>query len=112
VPQGALQRSPINIFDVSMERTDTDPNTFKAGGAGTGLYFSEIIFNNEGYMTSFCAKDSDPSVNLDLCAGTIIDNIIEVEGLDYYLNTMGKAIPVGKQQISNIESILVPLLLN
>jgi hypothetical protein len=88
VPQGALQSSTIEIFDVSMTRSY---NTFTAAGAGAGLYFSQIIFDNDGYMTDFSAKDS--TIGLDLDAGTLLDQSTEVEGLDYYKNTMGTASP-------------------
>ena len=42
-------------------------------------------------MTSFYAKDS--AIGLDLCAGTPLSSNNTVDGLDYYKNTMGKAIP-------------------
>jgi hypothetical protein len=103
VPQVALQSSTINIFGVSMNRTNTNPYTFEAN-VGTGLYFSKIIFDNDGYMTSalctsncsstpptFCAKDS--ALGLDLCAGSTLYNDTRVIGLDYYKNTMGIAKP-------------------
>ena len=105
VPQVALQSSTINIFGVSMNRTNTNPYTFEAN-VGTGLYFSKIIFDNDGYMTSayclypsncsstpptFCAKDS--ALGLDLCAGSTLSNDTRVIGLDYYKNTMGRATP-------------------
>ena len=104
VPQAALHSSTINIFGVSMNRTNTNPYTFEAN-VGTGLYFSKIIFDNDGYMHSayctsncsstpptFCAKDS--ALGLDLCAGSTLYNDTRVLGLDYYKNTMGIATPV------------------
>ncbi len=91
VPQETLQGSTINIFNISMNRTGTDPYTFEFSGAGTGLYFSKLIFDNDGYMTSFCAKDS--AIGLDLCAGTPLYSNTTVEGLTYYKNNMGTALP-------------------
>mgnify|MGYP003589240571 CR=1 FL=1 len=112
-PLEDLRSTAVQVFDVSMTRTSTAPYTFRASGVGAGLYFSELVFDGDGYMTSFCAKDATPSVNLDLCAGTVIDNTIKVEGLDYYRNTMKRAIPPGPvRQQPHIESILTPLLLD
>ncbi len=92
VPTDALQKSTINVFGVPMTRTSTAPYTFTATGVATGLYFSRIIFDNDGYMTDFSAKD--PSIGLDLDLGTLIDENTTVEGLAYYKNTMGIATPV------------------
>jgi hypothetical protein len=89
VPTDALQKSTINVFGVSMTRTSTAPYTF-TGTGGTGLYFSKIIFDNDGYMTSFYAKDS--AINLDLNMGIMTPNNT-VDGLTYYKNNMGTAVP-------------------
>jgi hypothetical protein len=91
VPTGALKKSTINVFGVPMARTSTAPSTFTAAEAATGLYFSRLIFDNEGYMTDFSAKD--PSIGLDLDLGSVIDEDTTVDGLDYYRNTMGRATP-------------------
>ena len=96
VPTDALQKSTINVFGVPMTKTSTAPYTF-TGTGGTGLYFSEIIFDNDGYMTSFCAKY--PSIGLDLCAGSPIYNNTTVDGLDYYRNTMGIAKPAKLEMV-------------
>ncbi|MCE5265325.1 MAG: hypothetical protein LLG97_17560 [Deltaproteobacteria bacterium] len=92
VPTDAFQKSTINVFGVPMTRTSTAPYTFTAAQSQTSLYFSEIVFDNDGYVASFSAKD--PSIGLDLDLGTLIDDIITVDGLAYYKNTMGKATPV------------------
>ena len=92
VPTGALKKSTINVFGVHMTRTSTAPYTFTATEAATGLFFSRLIFDNEGYMTDFSAKDS--SIGLDLDLGSIIDKNTTVDGLAYYKNTMGRATPV------------------
>jgi hypothetical protein len=93
VPQEALQRSIINIFGVSMERTSTAPYTFTSTETGTGLYFTKLIFNDAGYMTTFFAKDTD--INLDFNLGSINSNDknTSVDGLAYYKNNMGIAEP-------------------
>lgn len=93
VPQTALQSTAIDVFNVSMARTSTAPYTFTATGTGTGLFFSKIIFDNDGYMTTFFAKDS--GINLDFTVGTIVEasKNTTVEGLAYYKNHMGTAAP-------------------
>ena len=91
VPPAALADSTINIFNVSMSRTSTAPYTFEVTGSQGGLYFSKIIFDNDGYMTDFIAKDTSIGLNLDL--GTVIDEDTTVDGLDYYKATMGRATP-------------------
>ena len=90
VPAEALADTTINIFNVPMARTSTSPYTFEATEAGSSLYFSKIIFDNDGYMTTFYAKD--PTINLDLSLGDLIPNN-SIAGLTYYKNTMGTAIP-------------------
>jgi hypothetical protein len=100
VPADALQKSTINIFGVQMERTSTEPYTFTATGEGSGLYFSQIIFDNDGYMTSFYAKD--PTIYLDLNLGTLIPNN-QVDGLDYY-KTMGTAVPEDNPNVETNET--------
>ena len=74
-----------------MTRTSTAPYTFTATEVATGLYFSKLIFDNDGYMTDFSAKD--PSIGLDLDLGSLIDEDTTVDGLAYYRNTMGRATP-------------------
>jgi hypothetical protein len=94
VPQEALQGSSINVFDVPMTRTSTAPYTFGAIGVGTGLYFSNFIFDNDGYMTDFSAKYSAIGLNLDLGPSASPGVPIHlVDGLEYYRNTMGRATP-------------------
>jgi hypothetical protein len=90
VPTDALQKSTINVFGVDMTRTSTAPYTFTATEAGTGLYFSKLIFDNDGYMTDFSAKD--PSIGLNTDLGTPVVNQITVDGLANYI-TMGRATP-------------------
>ena len=92
VPTDALQKSTINVFGVPMARTSTAPYTFTATGVAAGLFFSKLIFDNDGYMTDFSAKD--PSIGLDLDLGSIIDKDTTVADLAYYKNTMGIATPV------------------
>ena len=91
VPTDALQKSTINVFSVPMTRTSTAPYTFTATGTQAGLYFSKLIFDNDGYITDFSAKD--PSIGLDLDLGSLVDEDTTVNGLTYYKNTMGRATP-------------------
>ena len=94
VPQEALQSSSINVFNVPMTRTSTAPYTFAAIGVGTGLYFSNLIFDNDGYMTDFSAKYSAIGLNIDLGPSASPGVPIHlVDGLEYYRNTMGRATP-------------------
>jgi hypothetical protein len=94
VPQEALQSSSIDIVNVPMTRTSTAPYTFEATGAGTGLYFPDIIFDNDGYMTDFSAKYSAIGLNIDLGPSASAGVPIHlVDGLEYYRNTMGRAMP-------------------
>ncbi len=65
VPTDALQKSTINVFGVDMTRTSTAPYTFEAN-VGTGLYFSKMIFDNDGYMTDFAVKYSAYGLNIGL----------------------------------------------
>ena len=114
VPTDALPKSTINVFGVHMTRTSTAPYTFTATEVATGLFFSRLIFDNEGYLTDFSAKD--PSIGLDLDLGSLIDEDTTVDGLAYYKNTMGKATPEAppKPPRSNIPIIptIGPLLLD
>jgi hypothetical protein len=91
VPKNALQKSTLSVFDVPMTRTSEAPYTFTATEAAAGLFFSRLVFDSEGYLTDFSAKD--PSIGLDLDLGSIIDEDTTVDGLDYYRSTMGKATP-------------------
>jgi len=92
VPKDALQKSTIDIFGIPMTKTPAAPYTFTASESQAGLYFSKIVFDNDGYMTSFSAKD--PSIGLDLDLGSPIDDNTTVDGLAYYKNNMGTATPV------------------
>jgi len=91
VPKEVLQNSAINIFGVSLTRTSTNPYTYTAAGTQEGLYFSKLIFDNDGYMIDFTAKD--PTIGLDLDLGTLVDLNTTIDGLAYYKNTMGRAVP-------------------
>ena len=94
VPQEALQSSAIDIFNVSMTRTSTAPYTFAATETGTGLTFSNIVFDNDGYMTDFSARYSAIGLTIDLGPSSSPGVPIHlVDGLEYYRNTMGRATP-------------------
>jgi hypothetical protein len=101
LPAGALADSTINIFGVPMTRTSTAPYTFSAAGTKTSLYFSDLIFDNDGYMTDFSAKDPSIGLNIGLGpSGSPVPSaspdvpIHLVDGLAYYKATMGRAVPV------------------
>jgi hypothetical protein len=102
LPAGALADASIDIFGVPMTRTSTAPYTFTAAGTRTSLYFSAIIFDNDGYMTDFAVKD--PSIGLDIGLGAAAAPVVSaapnvpihlVDGLAYYKETMGRAVPPG-----------------
>ncbi len=93
LPPAALNRATINIYDVSMDRTGTQPFTFTSTDTPNHLYFTQIWFGNDGYMTVFSAKD--PTIGLDLKPiDAVFQNLTKVNGLNYYRSTMGKAKPV------------------
>jgi hypothetical protein len=92
LPKNKLNGSTINIFDISMERTNTAPYTFTATQQKTGFYFTEIVFNNDGYMTQFSAKDSITALDIKP-SDNVFQNLTTVNGPDYYKNTMGIAVP-------------------
>jgi hypothetical protein len=91
VPKNTLNNTAINIFGVSMARTSTSPYTFTATEQKAGLFFPTIVFDNDGYMTEFSAKDT--TIGLDIKLGEIFQNLNSVDGSDYYENTMGTAVP-------------------
>jgi hypothetical protein len=102
LPAGALADTLIDIFGIPMARTSTAPYTFTAAGTKTSLYFPAIVFDNDGYMTDFAAKD--PSIGLDIGLGAssapvpVAPSAVPihlVEGLSYYKETMGNATPPG-----------------
>ena len=121
IPTAALQKSTINVFDVSMTRTSTAPYTFEAIGVGTGLYFPKIIFDNDGYMTDFTVKYTAIGLNIGLGSSALSASppvpIHVVNGLEYYRNTMGRATPEPPPRPprvpgSNLPAIMGPLLLD
>jgi hypothetical protein len=109
VPPAALQNTSINVFDVPMTRTSTNPYTFTATQSSAGLFFPKLWFDNDGYMYQFAAKDASTGLDIDPereAASSSPDiyseqaplyyvNQTTVVGLDYYRNTMGNAIPPG-----------------
>jgi hypothetical protein len=115
VPTGALQGSTINVFDVPMTRTSTNPYIFTATQQPANLFFSKLWFDNDGYMTQFSAKDSNTGLDIDPERSAIyFQNLTTVNGLDYYRNTMGRATPEPLPRVpgSNISPIIGPLLLD
>ena len=106
VPAGVLQNSAINVFNVPMTRTSTNPYTFTATQQPTGFFFTKLWFDNDGYMTAFAAKDSTTGLDIDPGytgnatvnapgSPAYFTNETAVYGLSYYKDTMGIAVPVG-----------------
>jgi len=94
IPKEALEKSTINVFGVSMNRTSTDPYTFEAAEEPASFHFSKLWFGADGYMTAFSAKDSAEKLDIDPgYTASYYDNLITVYGLDYYRNIMGIAKP-------------------
>ncbi len=94
VPTAALQHETINVFDVTMTRTSTNPYTFTATGVGSALYFPSLIFDNNGYMTDFSIRYDAIGLNIGLGTADPVHPIQLVEGSSYYGATMGRAEPV------------------
>jgi hypothetical protein len=92
VPPTALGNSTINIFDVLMAKSPTQPFTFTANTQPLGLFFTKLLFGADGYMTVFSAKDSETGLVLDP-SDDIFQNLTTVNGLSYYRNNMGTAVP-------------------
>jgi hypothetical protein len=109
VPADVLQKSTINVFGVPMTRTPTSPYTFTATGVGTGLYFSTIIFDNDGYMTDFSAKLTAIGLDIGMGSDALFASpplpIHLVDGLAYYKTNMGTAIPDANP---NVEPDIIP----
>jgi hypothetical protein len=111
VPPSTLGKSSINVLDVSMSRTSTNPYTFTAPPlTGTGLqpaltalsslvenpsrfFFSTLWFGNDGYLIQFSAKDLDLGLEVKPTDNGFTKSQMVVYGLDYYQNTMGTATP-------------------
>jgi len=91
-PGVSLAAAAINVFDVPMSKTADQPLTYTATQNPQRFYFSVLWFNGQGYLTEFSAKD--PTIGLDIDGGYLFANGTTVDGLSYYLNTMGKATPV------------------
>ena len=92
VPPAALKKQTIVIFNVPMEKISTQPYVFSATESPERFFFTKIWFGNDGYMTAFSAKDATIGLDVDP-DNWIFQNSTTVEGLDYYRNTMGKAMP-------------------
>jgi len=95
VPTEVLQNSTINVFGITLTRTSTNPYTFTAQGTPAGFYFSTIIFDSDGYMADLSVKDTAVGLNIGLGPSANPNLPIHlVNGLFYYKNTMGRAVPV------------------
>jgi hypothetical protein len=67
-----------------------------------------LQFNALGYLTLFSAKDT--RYGIDINPGDwLFQNNTTVDGLDYYINTMGRAVPETARPLSmpGIRSLLL-----
>ena len=112
IPPGALGGSAINVRNVPMSRNvsvpsrlGTAPSTFSATASPPLFYFSNLMFGGDGYLIQFSAKD--PRIGLDVRPeDDYFQNSTTVSGLNYFRNTIKKAIPVNYDQL-----IYLPLIL-
>ena len=94
IPPKDLTKNTINVFDVPMTRTSSNPIIFTSTQSPDRFHFSMLQFDNLGYLTIFAAKD--PTIGLNLNPGDwLFENHTTVYGLDYYVNVMGRAVPEG-----------------
>lgn len=95
LPGAAWQNTSINVYGVPMERTSTSPLTFVASQQASGLYFTKLWFDTDGYLTQFAARHSMTGldINPEYPGPLYYQNDISVSGLSYYKNTMGRAVP-------------------
>jgi hypothetical protein len=94
LPPAALNSQTIDVLTAPMTRTATQPYTFTATGTPTppqSFFFTNLWLGNDGYMTAFSATDP-PNFEVKP-TDDIFQNLTKVEGLDYYRNVMGRAIP-------------------
>jgi hypothetical protein len=96
IPPKDLTRNTINVLDIPMTRTSSNPIIFNSTQSPDRFHFSMLQFDSLGYLTLFAAKD--PTIGLDLNPGDwLFQNHTTVDGLDYYVNVMGRAVPQGTQ---------------
>lgn len=107
IPPAELDSSSISVLDVSMSPAGVQ-NSFVATESPSRLYFSQLWFGSDGYMTQFSAVDTSISLNLTP-TDYLFQNSTTVDGLSYYRNTMGLAVP---KAAPVIPAVIGPLLLN
>lgn len=93
IPPKDLTKNTINVLDVPMTRTSSNPITFTSTQSPDRFHFSMLQFDNLGYMTLFGAKDT--TIGLDLHPENLFIVNNTIDGLDYYINVMGRAVPEG-----------------
>jgi hypothetical protein len=99
IPPSDLGKTSINVLDVNMTKTSASPPTFTATETPARFYFSMLQFNALGYLTLFSAKDT--RYGIDINPGDwLFQNNTTVDGLDYYINTMGRAVPETARPLS------------
>lgn len=92
-------RLPVNFPSL----TEPATHVFTAAGTAPTFYFSQLWFNEDGYLTLFSAQD--PRIGLDVQADKLFQNNNSVSGLSYYRDHMGTAVPLPTQPL------FLPLLL-
>jgi hypothetical protein len=96
IPPKDLSKNHINVLDAPMTRTSSNPVIFNSTQNPDKFHFSMLQFDSLGYLTLFSAKD--PTIGLDLNPGDwLFENHTTVNGLDYYVNVMGRAVPLGPE---------------
>lgn len=106
IPPTALKLPKINVYDVLMNRTATQPYTFTSAEDPQRFYFTDLWLGNDGYMTQFSAKD--PTIGLVLnVTDDIFQNSTTVNGLNYYRSTMGRATPLGLEAVNPVLGLLL-----
>ncbi len=93
IPPGALTHANIAILDGDMQRMgNTGGNVeFEVQNVPDDLYLEWASFDPSGYATSLWM--ADPVIGMSVGPHNAFSPVIQVDGLDYYRNTMGAALP-------------------
>ncbi|HHO49036.1 MAG TPA: hypothetical protein ENN06_11395 [Desulfobacteraceae bacterium] len=92
LPPGVLAGQEINVYDVPMQKTAAAPPTFTATEYPARFFFQTLWFGADGYLTKFASRNPDVWPGDD-----VFVNLTKVNGLSYYRDVMGRAIPEGEQ---------------
>jgi hypothetical protein len=93
IPPAALERDQIQVFGGVMERTAKDPGgaEFSATNEPDGLHLRWAAFDAAGYVTGLWM--ADPTIGMSVGPHNAFNATITVDGLDYYRQQMGAAVP-------------------